>query len=117
MPFKKDEDVNEIFFMQLAYCGFDPAVHTLEKLALGVDSGILVTDEDIDVYVRKETAPDGTDRLRVNTLGEIGPNRVDEDAVKDLINADQLAKLKGLSGKIKPKSRKKKADPAEVVPF
>lgn len=118
VPFKKDGEVNEFMMTQLAYCGFDLSRQTIEDLAAGMESGILITDEDIDVYVRNETNGSGDLVPRVNTLGSVGPIRVDEQDLKVLISQEQSDKLKASASKFKARKKSAKKDnPSDDVPF
>lgn len=117
MPYKKDGEVNDICLMQLATCGFDPAANTFEHLALGLASGILITDEDVDVYVADVVQPDGSLRRRINSIGEFGPKRVSASDTTALTTAEQKEKLKAAAGKFKVRQKKEKQDPDEALPF
>lgn len=112
MPLKNNGEVNDYMFTQLAYCGFDASAHSLEDLSGGIDSGLMITSEDIDVYVRKETDSKGDEVLRVSTLGTLGPIKIDAEEAKSLLSSEQTAKLKAAGGKFKP--RKPSGKPATI---
>ena len=117
MPMKKDGEPNEFMLTQLAYCGFDLSQNSFEDLSRGPDSGLLVTSEDIEVYVREETDGKGDLVRRVNTLGAMGPIRLDAEEAKTLIPQESIDKLKALAGKFKPRKVAKKELPSDDVPF
>lgn len=117
MPMKKDGESNDFMLTQLAYCGFDFSSHELEELAKGVDSGLLITSEDIDVYVRDETSPTGELVRRINTLGAMGPIRMEAEEVKSLITDDQKSKLKAAASKFKARKVVEKPKPSDDIPF
>ena len=115
VPFKKDSDeVNDICMTQLCYCGFDPSVNKIEDLSFGIDSGLLATGEDIDVYVADQILPDGSQKRRINTIGEIGPARATATEVQQLISETKQQKLREAASKFKVR---KKKDPNKVIPF
>ena len=124
VPFKKDGEVNEFMMAQLAYCGFDPATNTIEDLSKGIDSGILITTENIDVYARDETSPSGEIVRKINTLGPMGPIRIDGEEAKTLISTEQAAKIKSLASKYKVRKATnpqpvvaKKEEENDAIPF
>lgn len=117
---KKDGTSNDIMLQQLAYCGFNPAVDTIADLAAGPDSGLLVTDEDLDIYCSMQLNKVGEDELRVSSIGPIGPNRAGADAIKSAITDEQAAAIKASASKFKVRERKPKKpvqNPEEEMPF
>lgn len=114
VPFKKDGEVNEFMMAQLAYCGFDPSVNSIEDLSNGIDSGILISNENIDVYVRDETSPSGEIVRKINTLGPMGPMRIATEEAKALISGEQASKIKALASKFKPRKPGVAIKPADL---
>jgi hypothetical protein len=117
VAFKKDGETNDIMLQQLAYCGFDLSANKIEDLAAGMESGLLVTDERLDVYCRMEVAPNGENVLRISSLGSIGPSRVDGEQLKSLLTDEQSKKLKDAASKFKPRAKKPAPKPSEDIPF
>ena len=120
VAFKKDGTSNDIMLQQLAYCGFNPAMDALSDLSAGPESGLLVTDEDLDVYCTMQLNKIGEDELRISSIGPIGPNRADAEAIKAAITPEQEKILKESASKFKVRERKaKKAqnNPEENIPF
>lgn len=114
MPFKKDGTLNGMCLQQLANCGFDASEHEIQELDAGVDSGLMDVDSFIDVYATKQTKPDGSEFVGINSLGEIGPMRADSEVIKTLITPEQSAMLKAAGAKFKP--RKKSLGAVKPVP-
>jgi hypothetical protein len=117
VPIKKDGDTNDIMLQQLAYCGFDPSSNQISDLSLGIESGVLVTDEDLDVYCTMQLNKVGEEELRINSIGSIGPVRADADAIKTALTQEQADKIKASANKFKVRVKKKKEDPTENIPF
>lgn len=118
--FKKDGTPNEFVLTQLAYCGYDVATQSVDLLALGPVSGALDTDAEIDVYAKMMTDPIGNLKLRIDTLGEIGPTRMDSNEVNALLDESQKNALAALGSKFKPRKKTikpKPQDPDEEIPF
>lgn len=107
MPIKNNGEINVFCFTQLAYCGFNAETHSIEDLSRGTESGLLITSEDIEVYARMETDGKGDEILRVNSLGPLGPIKIDVNEAKSLLSAEQSAKLKAIGGKFKPRKPSK----------
>lgn len=119
---KKDGGVNDIMFQQLAYCGFNPGVDAMEELASGPESGLLVMDEDLDIYCSMQLNKVGEDELRISSIGPIGPNRADAEAIKSAISAEQQSAIKASASKFKVRERKPKEvttskKPEDDIPF
>lgn len=115
-PIKKDGTPNEMCLAQLVACGFD-LEKDISSLGEGIDSGLLVTDEDIDCVVANEMNGKGEMEAKVKWLGVNPTPRLSTDEVKALITDEQRDKLKALSSKFKTRTRKKVASPDEEVPF
>lgn len=107
VAFKKNGEPNDMCLKQLAYCGFDFETNTIDQLAYGPLLSLLRTD-DIDVYCRHETAPNGEQVLRINSIGELfGPQRVEADEAKQMLDKDALEKLKNAGSKFKAHKKNK----------
>jgi hypothetical protein len=118
--FKKDGTPNEFVLTQLAYCGYDFANHTTELLSMGPIGGCLDTTNEIDVYAKMMTTPTGDVRLRVDTLGEIGPSRLDTNEAAAMFDDSQKAALAAMASKFKPRKKPapvSAANPDEEMPF
>lgn len=118
VPYKKDSDeVNDMCMMQLVYCGFDPSQAELERLGTGLESGLLITDEDIDLYIADEMMPNGDVKRRIKTIGELGPTRISADEAKSLVSDAKKQKLKESASKFKVRKKKEKQNPDTSIPF
>jgi len=95
--------------------GFDLSEHSFDQLALGIVSGILVMDEDIDIVVKDSTQPDGTVKRRIDTIGDIGPARASQEELDQILDEEKKEKLKAAAGKYKVRAKKPKA--TDSVPF
>lgn len=117
-PYKKEsDDVNDMCLMQLAYCGFDPELHEIDALSQGLDSGILITDEDIDLVIADQTLPNGDIARRIKSIGEFGPVRITSEETKSLVSDTKKQKLKASAGKFKVRKKVEKEDPTLETPF
>lgn len=116
-PFKKDGELNDMCISQLVACGFDPENNEIKDLQKGVDSGLLITDEDLDCEVAMEMGPDGTDLLKVKWLGCSPVSRLSTEEAKELISDEKEKKLKASASKFKVRKRKPKENPGEAIPF
>lgn len=117
-PFLKDKDEpNDMCLMQLAQCGFDVSSNEPSELSAGIDSGLLITDEDIEVIVADETMPNGDLKRRIKTIGELGPTRITAQKAKELISDAKKAKLKEAASKYKVRKKVQKKNPEEPTPF
>lgn len=117
MPLKKDGEANDMCLMQLASCGLDLAINTVEDLSKGVDSNILITDEDIEIHVKEVMQNDGSMKRRIDSIGEFGPARVTAAEVVNLISDAAREKIKSVAGKFKVRKKTVKENPKEDVPF
>lgn len=125
-PFRKEcgEDgnpkLNDMFWTQFVYCGFDPEKNKLEDLLEGFSSDILITDEYIEVTIADEIQPDGDTKRRIKMIGEIGPTRLDATEAKQLLSSVKNKIIKEGASKFKARKRivkPKKQDPSEPTPF
>jgi hypothetical protein len=117
---KKDGESNNIMLQQLAYCGFNPSVDSISDLSAGPESGLLVMDEDLDIYCTMQLNKVGEEELRISSIGPIGPNRAGADAIKAAITPEQEEKIKAAASGFKVRVRKPKkveANPEENIPF
>lgn len=118
VPYKKDSDeVNDMCLMQLTYCGFDPSKNELEELSGGLDSNILITDEDIDLVIADQITPNGDTARRIKSIGEFGPTRITAEESKTLVSEAKKQKLKEAASKFKVRKKVEKEDPTLETPF
>lgn len=109
----KEGKAAEITVSTLFECGFSG--DDINALAKGVESGLLITDEDIDVNVQKEIDPTGTERIRIKYIGsgkEIP--RIDQEQARKLIPASVNMMLREMKRTKKPREKK---DPNFEIPF
>lgn len=116
-PMKRDGTPNEMCLLQLAACGFDPSSDSIEDLNKGLDSGLLVIDEDVECQVGPETSPTGDIVLRMKWIGAAPRKTLSTEEVKALITDEQRAALKTVSGKFKVRKKSVKQNPDETIPF
>jgi len=116
-PFKKDGEVNDYVMQQLVYAGYDPATMVIDALAFGVESDMLITNEDLDIFAKEETNNIGQLQLRVASIGAVSGGRLSYAEVKDIITAEQINKVKALASKYTARVRVKKEDPSEEIGF
>lgn len=120
---KKDGEHNAIMLQQLAYCGFNPAVDKLSNLSKGPDSGLLIMDEDLDIYCTMQLNNRGEDELRIGSIGPIGPSRATSEEINLAISKEQEEKIRAAAGRFKVRERKPKQpqvtapNPEEEMPF
>jgi hypothetical protein len=116
-PFKKDGEVNDYVMQQLVYAGFDPLTMTIDALAFGVESDMLITNEDLDIFAKEETNNMGQLQIRVSSLGAMVGNRLSYEETKALITPDQISKVKAFASKYTARVRVKKEDLSEEIGF
>lgn len=109
----KEGKASEITIAALLECGF--SADDINGLSGGMGSNLLITDEQIDIEVRKEFDQNGVERLRVKYIGspkEI--ERMSAEKARTIIPASVNMALREMKKNKKPKAKK---DPTFEIPF
>lgn len=109
----KEGKASEITLNALLECGLSS--DDINGLSGGLDSNLLITDEDIDIEVRKEFDQNGVERLRVKYVGSAKEiERISAEKARTLIPASVNMLLREMKKNKKPKVKK---DPDFEIPF